>query len=119
MLPDGVVNVTRRRMLGIPATLAGAFGAAACGPAAGGRAGPPTDVKSLSGQVVWQTRGGEVERMGQQQILIPTFKDVAPNIEIVHAEVAGGSQAYNDKLLADFAAGSPPDVWGFGMNYFG
>jgi len=98
------------------ASIAALLSACATG---GGSSGAPKDLKAVKGQVIWQTRGNEVERTGQDQVMIPLFKEVAPNIEIVKAEIAGGSGPYNDKLLADFAAGSPPDLFGFGMNYFG
>ena len=110
-------GLTRRGLGGAAGAATVAAAMAACAP--GGETSAPKDLKAIKGQVIWQTRGGEVERMGQQQVLMPLFKEVAPNIEVVQAEIAGGSGPYNDKLLADFAAGSPPDVWGFGMNYFG
>ena len=110
---------TSRRKLG--AVMAGASGAvalAACGaggtPNGGGAAPGPS---KLAGRVVLLARGNEVELSGQRDILIPTFKQVAPEVEIVHEVVTGGTGPYNEKLITMWTGGSPPDVWGFGMNY--
>jgi multiple sugar transport system substrate-binding protein len=90
--------------------------ATACGPA-GGAPPKPSEVK---GRIVFYTRGGEVETRGQQEILIPTFQRVAPNVEVVHEVFAAAAgETYTTKLYAMYAAGTPPDVFGFGQNYMG
>jgi ABC-type glycerol-3-phosphate transport system substrate-binding protein len=61
-----------------------------------------------------------VETRGQAEVLIPTFKEVAPNVQVEHAVFAasGPDETYLTKLYAMWSAGEPPDVWGFGGNYF-
>ncbi len=111
-------STTRRQLFAGSFIAAGAAAAVACGAPSG--TGPVPAPKGLSGKVIFYTRGGDVETRGQQEILIPTFKQVAPNVEIVHEVFAGQQgESYTSKLLAMWAAGSPPDVWGFGQNYMG
>src|SRR5687767_12358868 len=111
--------ITRRvlgvRALGLVGTLAAAT--TACAP--GGTDTAP-NTSTLTGKLRFYTRGGEVETRGQADILIPTFKKVAPNATVEHeifAATAGDD--YTTKLYAMYAAGTPPDVFGFGQNYFG
>lgn len=97
---------------------ASALASIGCGQGTGSAAPKPSDVK---GRIVFYTRGGDVETRGQAEILIPTFKKVAPNIEVVH-EVFSASNpddTYTLKLYAMYAAGTPPDIFGFGQNYMG
>jgi multiple sugar transport system substrate-binding protein len=108
--------VSRRRF--VWGAAAGAAGvSAACG---GGGGAAPAGVKDQQGKVVFYTRGGDVETRGQQEILIPTFKQAAPNVTVEHAifAAAGPDETYITKLYAMWSAGEPPDVWGFGGNYF-
>jgi multiple sugar transport system substrate-binding protein len=119
--PTGPTGPTRRDLLGRAVACAGA--AVACTPGEGlqdaaPRTGPAA---GLGGRVVFYTRGGEVETRGQAEILIPTFKTVAPNVEVTHEVFSAASpdDSYTLKLFALYAAGSPPDVFGFGQNYFG
>src|SRR3954447_22575648 len=100
------------------ATLAGAImlggAAVACGqsPAAPSTAG-------LSGKFRFYVRADVVEQQGQQEVLLPAFKKIAPNVEVVYDVFAAqnSDDTYSAKLLTLFASGSPPDVWGFGQNY--
>ncbi|HEV2123311.1 MAG TPA: extracellular solute-binding protein [Chloroflexota bacterium] len=110
-----------RRSLSARATLIAGTGIlAACGEAGSGSqvaSQPAAKSAKLGGKVVFLARGNEVELNGQREVLIPTFKQVAPEVEIVHEVVSGGTSAYNEKLITMWTGGSPPDVWGFGMNY--
>src|SRR5262245_33805782 len=115
-------GTTRRALAGRVAALSALAGAgAACAPA--GTAGEPgsTQKGGLAGRVVFYTRGGEVETRGQQEILVPTFKKVAPDVEVSHEIFSASSpdDTYTLKLYALYAAGSPPDIFGFGQNYYG
>ena len=109
---------TRRRVIGSAAAGGVALVLAACGAAGSGSTGDAAGKPSkLAGKVVVLARGNEVELSGQRDILIPAFKQVAPDVEIVHEVVTGGTGPYNEKLITMWTGGSPPDVWGFGMNY--
>ncbi|HEX2035321.1 MAG TPA: extracellular solute-binding protein [Chloroflexota bacterium] len=111
-------RLNRRDALSGSSALALLFGLTACtsGPGSG-RAPAP---EKLTGRIVFYTRGGEVETRGQAEILIPSFKRVAPNVEVVHEVFAAqAGESYTTKLYAMYAAGSPPDVFGFGQNYMG
>jgi multiple sugar transport system substrate-binding protein len=115
-------GTTRRALAGRVAALSALTGAgAACAPA--GTAGEPGAAQKggLAGRVVFYTRGGEVETRGQQEILVPTFKKEAPDVEVSHEIFSASSpdDSYTLKLYALYAAGSPPDVFGFGQNYYG
>ena len=113
-------RMTRRRTLAgtLAAGAAGAL-AAACGPGGGG-AGAAPNVKEMKARIIFYTRGGEVETRGQQEILIPTFTKVAPNVEVVHEVFAAQpGDSYTTKLYTMYSAGTPPDVFGFGQNYMG
>jgi multiple sugar transport system substrate-binding protein len=110
-----------RRALGARAAALAAGAAAACTPGGGAGAPAPPAGGGLNGRLVFYTRGGEVETRGQTEILIPTFKRVAPSVEVSH-EVFSASNpddTYTLKLYAMYAAGAPPDVFGFGQNYYG
>jgi ABC-type glycerol-3-phosphate transport system substrate-binding protein len=115
----GGPTATRRLVLGGLGTsgataLLAACGAGTASPGAGGAAAKPS---KLAGKIVLLARGNEVELAGQRDILIPAFKQAAPEVEVVHEVVTGGTGPYNEKLLTLWTGGSPPDVWGFGMNY--
>ena len=110
---------TRRRALGGALEAAGVLGFAACAPGGTGTGGGTAQqVKEQHGKLVFYTRGGEVETRGQAEILIPAFREVAPNVAVEHAVFAasGPDETYITKLFAMSAAGDPPDVWGFGGN---
>ncbi|MBI3971968.1 MAG: extracellular solute-binding protein [Chloroflexi bacterium] len=118
--PRGPAAATRRAFAVRVAAVGGAAGLgvpfAACGPAGGAA---PT-LSEQRGKIVFYTRGGEVETRGQQEILIPTFKKVAPNVEVVHEIFAAQpGDSYTTKLYTMYSAGTPPDVFGFGQNYMG
>lgn len=101
----------------VGAAAAAGTGLAACAP--GPQSAP--NPSAMSGKLRFYTRGGEVETRGQAEILIPTFKKVAPNVTVEHEifTAADASDTYTLKLLAMYAAGTPPDLFGFGQNYFG
>ena len=117
-----LIGMTRRmfgeRVIGLAG--AGVLGGAlaACGTVAGTTTPKVSDVK---GKVVFYTRGGDVETRGQAEIMIPTFKKVAPSVEVVHEvfQAANPDDSYTLKLYALYAANTPPDVFGFGQNYMG
>ncbi len=119
--PTAKVPFTRRRLVhyAVGMMASGGVALAACQRAgAPAQAGPPKPAK-LSGKIRFYTRGGEVETRGQAEILIPTFKEVAPEVEVEHLIFAAGTagETYTTKLYTMWAAGDPPDVWGFGQNY--
>lgn len=113
--------ISRRTFTAHTAALAvtGTSGAliAGCGAAGAGGSAPPASPAKLAGKVVILARGNDVELTGQKDVLIPAFKEVAPGVEVIHEVVAGGTGPYNEKLITMWTGGSPPDVWGFGMNY--
>jgi len=113
-------RLTIRRQLLTHALLGAGAVAAACGPAGPGGTSAPPNVKQLKGKIVFYTRGGDVETRGQREILIPSFKQAAPNVEVEHAVFAASAadETYITKLYAMWSAGEPPDIWGFGGNYF-
>jgi multiple sugar transport system substrate-binding protein len=113
------VSRSRRRFLGHIVAGAAGVAAGACGPAQGAPPAPPPS--SLSGKIHLYVRPSQAELMGQTEVLFPTFKRVAPNVEVVHDVFAASNadESYSSKLLTMFAAGTPPDVWGFGQNYMG
>ena len=112
---------TRRRVLAGTAAVVGAA-AAACSPGAGGGggAGGPKSLAEQRGKVVFYVRANNVEVQGQSQIFLPTFKELAPNVTVEHAVFAAANpeETYITKLYSMWTAGEPPDVWGFGGNYF-
>ena len=117
--------LTRRALTARAAALAGSTALAgvlaACGSTA--PAGPSApQAAGLSGKIHLYVRNDNpVETQGQTDVLIPTFKKVAPNVEVVHDlfVAANADDTYTLKLYTLFAAGTPPDVWGFGQNYVG
>jgi multiple sugar transport system substrate-binding protein len=118
-------SATRRRVLGSAllgiATSSGMLATlAACGQGSGVGGGGPQKVAEIKGKVVFYTRGGDVETRGQKEILIPTFAQVAPNVQVEHAifSASGPDDTYITKLYAMWSSGEPPDVSGFGGNYF-
>lgn len=116
-------GMTRRNAFLSAAVSAGMAGVAALLTACGqGGAASSTSPKvaQVKGKVVFYTRGGEVETRGQKDILIPTFAQTAPDVQVEHAifSAAGPEDTYTTKLYAMTAAGDPPDVWGFGGNYY-
>jgi multiple sugar transport system substrate-binding protein len=120
----GTGGRTRRRFLaGGAAVLAGSLGAvgAACSPAGstGTTGSNAPQAGGLSGKVRFFVRADAVEQMGQTEVLLPSFQKVAPNVEVVHDVFAASTpdETYSAKLLTLWAAGTPPDVWGFGQNY--
>ena len=111
-----------RRVLGVRAlSLSGALAAAATSACAPTTTDTTPNTSTLTGKIRFYTRGGEVETRGQSDILIPTFKKVAPNVTVEHEifTAADANDSYTLKLYALYAAGTPPDVFGFGQNYFG
>ena len=113
-------SATRRHMLGSSAPVAAALGIAACGVGSPAGVGPAKEPKDLKGKIVFYARGGEVETKGQAEIFIPTFASVAPNVKVEHAVFAKSApdETYATKLYAMQSSGDPPDVWGFGLNYY-
>ncbi|MGH2356088.1 MAG: ABC transporter substrate-binding protein [Chloroflexota bacterium] len=113
-------RLTRRRALMEVVVATGALGVASCGAPGTAPQGSAPATQGLSGKLIFYTRGGEVETRGQKEILVPTFGKVAPNVEVTH-EVFAAQQgdSYTTKLYTMYAAGSPPDVFGFGQNYMG
>jgi len=107
------------RALGLVGASSIATALTACG--GPGEGGVAPKAGGLSGKVRFYTRGGDVETKGQAEIMIPTFKKVAPNVEVVHEifTAANADDSYTLKLYALYAAGTPPDIFGFGQNYFG
>jgi multiple sugar transport system substrate-binding protein len=117
------LHLARRRLFAQTAALSGSWAMVAlagCGTAAGGTSTAPK-LSQTKGKIVFYTRGGEVETRGQADILIPTFKKVAPNVEVVHEvfQASNPDDSYTLKLYAMYAANTPPDVFGFGQNYMG
>jgi multiple sugar transport system substrate-binding protein len=94
---------------------------AACGAAGTPATSNPIQAGGPSGKFHLYVRDDPVEQQGQSEVLLPTFKKVAPNVEVVHDifAAANADDTYTLKLYTLFAAGTPPDVWGFGQNYFG
>src|SRR5687768_14078616 len=111
-----------RRVLGVRTlSLSGALAAAATSACGLATTDTTPNTSTLTGKIRFYTRGGEVETRGQSDILIPTFKKVAPNVTVEHEifTAADANDSYTLKLFALYAAGTPPDVFGFGQNYFG
>ncbi len=108
-------RATRRRILFSTVGILATLGTTACG-AAQPQGGMPAKPAKISGKITFLAREGDVEVNGQKTVLLPTFKQAYPDIEVEHL-IVPGSPVYNEKLLALWAAGTPPDVWGFGMNY--
>src|SRR6266545_6336439 len=119
------VVFTRRGFAARTAALTGATvlggTAAACGQGQGPVGSPATQATGLKGKIHLYVRDDTVEQQGQTEVFFPTFKKVAPNVEVVHDifAAANADDSYTLKLYTLFAAGTPPDIWGFGQNYFG
>jgi multiple sugar transport system substrate-binding protein len=108
---DGsLARVTRRRLLGAGATVAGtasvtALGALAACTSGGGGAPAATTVK---GKVIWSTRVEAAENLWQQSIVLPKMKEHFPTIEL-SLETAPSAE-WAVKLIGAYAAGTPPDI---------
>ena len=113
--------MTRRRWLGWAGVAGAALGAAACGATGGGSStGVTPGANELKGKITFYARANMVENQGQEQIFLPTFKQVAPSATVEHNIFAATTpdETYGTKLYAMFAAGDGPDLWGFGGNYW-
>ena len=108
---------TRRVLMGRAGAAAGIAGLlAACG-TAGAPQSAPASLQDQKGNVVFYARSNAVENQGQTQVYLPTFKEAAPNVTVEHV-ISAPSEDYKEKLFALWSSGDPPDVWGFGGNYY-
>jgi multiple sugar transport system substrate-binding protein len=118
LVSRGCSPVTRRvvtlRMAAVAAATASGAGALTACLGADSRRTPAGPVggtsKSVSGSVSWFVRTNQVENDWQQNVAVPSFKREAPGVEVTTV-VAGQSDAFDDKLTALWAGGTPPDIW--------
>jgi multiple sugar transport system substrate-binding protein len=88
---------------------AGGVATALTGCASGGALGGPAPAPSeTQGIVVWSTRANADENRWQQDFIVPKMKDKFPKLNL-SLEV-GSADDWDDKLIASYAAGSPPDI---------
>jgi multiple sugar transport system substrate-binding protein len=99
----GRSGVTRRGVLG---TGASGVAAALASCAVGGGSAPAA--AEMHGKVVWSTRVNTDENLWQQQAVAPKVKEKLPKIDLAIDTVPSNEWAV--KLIASYAAGTPPDI---------
>ncbi|MGH2354461.1 MAG: extracellular solute-binding protein [Chloroflexota bacterium] len=107
---SGDIRTRRRRLLA--AGLAPALGAAvaACGPQLGAPgAAPAPSGSAVQGRISWLVRATQVENEWEQQVVLPKMKERFPQVDI-SLEINSADVAWNEKVFAMHAAGTPPDV---------
>src|SRR5690242_16206296 len=97
---------TRRRLLGRGALAAPALAAVLAG-CAGGGSTPPAAAEA-QGKVVWSTRVNPDENLWQQQAVVPKIKEKLPKVDLTFETAPSSDWAV--KLIASYAAGTPPDI---------
>ena len=103
-MPSGTTR-TRRSLLG-----AGVSGAAAAlaGCAQIGGSAPAPAAADAQGTIVWSARINADENRWQQESVLPAMRQKFPKINLT-LETADAN-TWAEKLIASYAAGSPPDV---------
>jgi multiple sugar transport system substrate-binding protein len=102
---------SRRRVLNAGAGLGVALAAACAAQPGATPAGQPRQgsAGTVSGRITWLVRSQQVENDWQQQVVLPAMQQRYPQIQI-EREVAPPDVAWNEKVFALHAAGTPPDV---------
>ncbi len=88
---------------------------AGAAPAAAAPTTPPAAGKA-SGEIGWLVRSNPAETKAQEDIFLPAIKKQYPDLKVTQIIVPG--KDYIPKLNTMTAGGKPPDIWGFGGNYF-
>jgi ABC-type glycerol-3-phosphate transport system substrate-binding protein len=101
---EGMMGLTRRSVLGASATGAAAALAGCAG--SGGTAAP--SAADVQGKVVWSTRVNADENLWQQQAVVPKVKEKLPKVDLTFDTAPSSDWAV--KLIASYAAGTPPDI---------
>jgi multiple sugar transport system substrate-binding protein len=100
-------SLTRRRVLGTARIAAAATPVALLG-ACGTGAGKAPAAAAVSGKVVWSTRVNADENLWQQQAVVPKVKEKLPKVDLTFDTAPSSDWAV--KLIASYAAGTPPDI---------
>lgn len=83
-------------------------------PPAGVAASTPN--AKAKGSLTWLVRSSLAENEGQKTVFLPAAKALLPETKIEYIVIPGAD--YIPKIYTMAAGGAPPDVWGFGGNYF-
>src|SRR5436190_14166389 len=105
--PSTLPPFTRRRVLGTARIAAAATPVALIGACGTGASKAPTAAEA-TGKVVWSTRVNADENLWQQQAVVPKVKEKLPKVELTFDTAPSAEWAV--KLIASYAAGTPPDI---------
>jgi multiple sugar transport system substrate-binding protein len=72
-----------------------------------GRSNAPATAEA-QGKVIWSTRVNSDENLWQQQVVVPQLKEKLPKVELTFDTAPSSDWAV--KLIASYAAGTPPDI---------
>jgi multiple sugar transport system substrate-binding protein len=95
--------LTRRSVLGA----SGSGLAAVLSGCAAGRSSAPVATEAR-GKVIWSTRVNADENLWQQQVVVRQLKEKLPQVELAFDTAPASDWAV--KLIASYAAGTPPDI---------
>jgi multiple sugar transport system substrate-binding protein len=113
-------KLTRRDFLRLASMAAGGALLAACQPTAAPQeqpqatpqgkeeatpAAPPPEEEV---ELTWLVRSSDVENPWEEDVVIPTFKEIQPNVTINMVVTVGAE--WNAKAMSMYAGGTPPDV---------
>jgi ABC-type glycerol-3-phosphate transport system substrate-binding protein len=89
---------------------ASAVALAACGTTGGGQQpGSAPAGGTPQGKLTWLVRGQQIETDWEQQVVVPKMAERFPHVQIA-VEINPTDVAWNEKVFAMHAAGTPPDV---------
>jgi multiple sugar transport system substrate-binding protein len=104
------MQITRRTLARLITVSAGSGLVTACGAAGGARQAPPEGAGGApQGKITWLVRATQVENDWEQNVVLPKMGERFPWIEI-SLEINAAEVAWNEKVFAMHAAGTPPDV---------
>src|SRR5438552_13965246 len=101
----GATGLTRRKLIAVGA---GGVAAALAGCTTGGGGAPVPAAADVQGKVVWSTRVNTDENLWQQQAVVPKIKEKLPKVDLTFETAPSSDWAV--KLIASYAAGTPPDI---------